>query len=53
MRRLCHGKTPLSSIYAKLNKRHKRDREDLSIVNRLSEKLNAEAADVLGYQAEM
>jgi len=39
--------------YLAATKRHKRDGEDLSIINRLSEKLNAEAADVLGYQAEM
>ncbi len=39
--------------YLEATKRHKRDREDLSIINRLAEKLNAEAADVLGYQAEM
>jgi metal-responsive CopG/Arc/MetJ family transcriptional regulator len=39
--------------YLEATKRQKRDREDLSIINRLAEKLNAEAADVLGYQAEI
>jgi hypothetical protein len=34
-------------------KRHKRDQEDHSIINRLAEKLNAEAIDVLGCQAEL
>jgi metal-responsive CopG/Arc/MetJ family transcriptional regulator len=38
--------------YLEVLKRHKRDQEDLSIINRLAEKLNAEATDVLGYQAE-
>ncbi len=38
--------------YLEVIKRHKRDRDDLSILNRLAEKLNSEAMDVLGYQAE-
>jgi len=38
--------------YLEVVKRRGRDQEDLSIINRLSEKLNSEATDVLGYQAE-
>jgi metal-responsive CopG/Arc/MetJ family transcriptional regulator len=32
--------------------RRRRDQEDLATINRLAEKLNAEAGDVLGYQVE-
>jgi metal-responsive CopG/Arc/MetJ family transcriptional regulator len=34
-------------------KRQKRDSTDLKILNRLSEKLNKEAEEVLGYQVEI
>ncbi|MBN1458787.1 MAG: ribbon-helix-helix protein, CopG family [Armatimonadetes bacterium] len=33
--------------------RRRRDREDLATIDRLAEKLNAEAGDVLGYQVEL
>lgn len=39
--------------YLELIKRNKRDQNDLQIINRLSEKLNREAMDVLQYQAEL
>lgn len=39
--------------YIELVKRNKRDQRDLKIINRLSEKLNREALDVLQYQAEL
>ncbi len=39
--------------YLRLLGRQKRDRDDLLLLNRLSEKLNKEAEDVLGYQAEI
>jgi metal-responsive CopG/Arc/MetJ family transcriptional regulator len=39
--------------YLELVKRKKRDQQDLEILNRLSDKLNREAADVLRYQAEL
>jgi metal-responsive CopG/Arc/MetJ family transcriptional regulator len=39
--------------YLEVIKRQKRDQTDLSIINRLAEKLNAEATDVLGYQVEL
>lgn len=39
--------------YLEVLKRHKRDRKDLEIINRLSERLNSEATDVLGFQKEM
>ena len=39
--------------YLELIKRNKRDQNDLQIINRLSEKLNREALDVLQYQAEL
>jgi len=39
--------------YLEVVKRHKRDQEDLSIINRLAEKLNSEATDVLDYQVEL
>ncbi len=39
--------------YLELIKRNKRDQNDLQIINRLSEKLNREAIDVLQYQAEL
>ena len=38
--------------YLEIVKRGKRDQHDLSTINRLSEKLNKEAADVLKYQTE-
>jgi metal-responsive CopG/Arc/MetJ family transcriptional regulator len=39
--------------YLDAMKRQKRNQSDLSIINRLAEKLNAEASDVLGYQMEL
>ena len=39
--------------YLELSKRKKRDQNDLEIINRLSEKLNREAIDVLQYQTEL
>jgi len=39
--------------YLELVKRNKRDQRDLEIINRLSDKLNREAMDVLQYQAEL
>jgi metal-responsive CopG/Arc/MetJ family transcriptional regulator len=39
--------------YLEVLKRHKRDRKDLGIINRLSEKLNSEAIDVLEFQKEI
>jgi metal-responsive CopG/Arc/MetJ family transcriptional regulator len=39
--------------YLEVIRRHRRDQEDLSTINRLAEKLNAEAGDVLGYQMEV
>jgi hypothetical protein len=39
--------------YLKILMRKKRDQRDLSIINRLSEKLNREASEVLQYQAEL
>jgi mRNA interferase MazF len=36
--------------YLEVVKRHRRDRNDLSIINRLAERLNSEASDVLSYQ---
>jgi metal-responsive CopG/Arc/MetJ family transcriptional regulator len=39
--------------YLEVLKRHKRDRRDLEIINRLSDKLNSEAKDVLDFQKEM
>ena len=39
--------------YLDLITRNKRDQSDLQIINRLSEKLNREAIDVLRYQAEL
>ena len=39
--------------YLELIIRKKRDQNDLQIINRLSEKLNREAIDVLQYQAEL
>jgi metal-responsive CopG/Arc/MetJ family transcriptional regulator len=38
--------------YLEIVKRGKRDQHDLSTINRLSQKLNKEAADVLKYQTE-
>ncbi len=39
--------------YLEVLRRHKRDRKDLEIINRLSDKLNSEAADVLDFQKEI
>ena len=39
--------------YLEMLKRKRRDDTDLKIINRLSEKLNKEAEDVLGYQMEL
>ena len=39
--------------YLELKKRAERDRKDLQIINRLSDRLNREAIDVLRYQAEL
>jgi metal-responsive CopG/Arc/MetJ family transcriptional regulator len=39
--------------YLEMLKRKKRDDEDLKTLNRLSEKLNKEAEDVLAYQVEL
>jgi metal-responsive CopG/Arc/MetJ family transcriptional regulator len=39
--------------YLEILKRKKRDDLDLRTINRLSEKLNKEAEDVLGYQVEL
>jgi len=39
--------------YLELVKRSRRERQDLEIINRLSDKLNHEAMDVLQYQAEL
>jgi metal-responsive CopG/Arc/MetJ family transcriptional regulator len=38
--------------YLQILQRRERDRHDLRIINRLSEKLNKEAEDVLDYQRE-
>jgi len=38
--------------YMEILKRKNRDQHDLEIINRLSEKLNREANDVLRYQME-
>ena len=39
--------------YLEIMKRKKRDQHDLTTINRLSEKLNKEATDVLKYQTEL
>ena len=39
--------------YLEVMRRHRRDQEDLSTINRLAEKLNAEAGDVLSFQTEL
>jgi len=39
--------------YMEILKRKSRDQHDLEIINRLSEKLNKEANDVLRYQMEL
>jgi Arc/MetJ-type ribon-helix-helix transcriptional regulator len=38
--------------YLEVIRRHRRDQEDLATINRLAEKLNAEAGDVLSFQME-
>jgi len=39
--------------YLEVRKRQKRDRKDLQIINRLSEKLNREANEVLSFQKDI
>jgi len=39
--------------YLQILKQKKRDQDDLRTINRLSEKLNKEAEDVLSYQVEL
>jgi metal-responsive CopG/Arc/MetJ family transcriptional regulator len=39
--------------YLEIIRRQKRDQRDLAIINRLSDKLNREASEVLSYQAEL
>ena len=39
--------------YLMVIKRHKRDQEDLLLINRLAERLNSEANDVLNFQVEV
>jgi metal-responsive CopG/Arc/MetJ family transcriptional regulator len=39
--------------YLEVLKRHKRDRKDLEIINRLSDKLNSEANEVLDFQKDV
>ncbi|MGA2766077.1 MAG: ribbon-helix-helix protein, CopG family [Spirochaetia bacterium] len=39
--------------YLEILQRNERDQRDLRIINRLSEKLNKEAEDVLNYQREL
>ena len=39
--------------YVEMLKRKRRDQHDLEILNRLSDTLNREAADVLRYQMEL
>ena len=39
--------------YLQILQRKKRDLDDLSAINRLSDKLNKEADDVLSYQVEI
>jgi metal-responsive CopG/Arc/MetJ family transcriptional regulator len=39
--------------YLEILQRKKRDQDDLRTINRLSDKLNKEAEDVLSYQVEM
>ena len=39
--------------YLEVVRRHRRDRDDFSIINRLADKLNSEASDVLSYQTEL
>jgi metal-responsive CopG/Arc/MetJ family transcriptional regulator len=39
--------------YLEVLKRHKRDRRDLEIINRLSDKLNSEAENVLTFQKDI
>jgi len=39
--------------YLDVLKRHKRDRRDLEIINRLSDKLNREAEEVLSFQKDI
>jgi len=39
--------------YLQILRRKRRDQQDLRMINRLSEKLNREAEDVLGYQREL
>ncbi len=39
--------------YLEVLKRHRRDRRDLQIINRLSDKLNHEAQEVLSFQKDI
>ena len=39
--------------YLEVLKRHERDRKDLQTINRLSERLNREAQDVLSFQKDI
>jgi metal-responsive CopG/Arc/MetJ family transcriptional regulator len=39
--------------YLTVIKHHKRDQDDLLIINRLAEKLNSEASDVLSFQIKV
>ncbi len=39
--------------YLEVLNRHKRDRKDLQTINRLSERLNREAQDVLSFQKDI
>ena len=39
--------------YLEALKRHKRDRKDLEMINKLSVRLNSEAADVLKFQKDI
>jgi metal-responsive CopG/Arc/MetJ family transcriptional regulator len=39
--------------YLEVVRRHRRDQDDLSTINRLAEKLNAEAGDVLSFQVKL
>ncbi len=39
--------------YLEMIRRQTRDHDDVQTINRLSAKLNREAQDVLGYQAEL
>jgi len=42
-----------AKAYLEVLKRHKRDHKDLQTINRLSEKLNREAQEVLSFQKDI